>query len=770
MKVIWREAIGGLRRRRGRVALSAAGIALGAAMLATATVVGFGLQTGFQRSAHAADLPDVIARFDAEPLSKVLGRITALPDLAAYSFRLELTNVHLRGGGHSSSQGVVEVLDSGRRGYGLLEGREPSTHNVEAVVEQGVARSWGLHVGSSVDVNGLEGLRVSGISVSPDDVAYPLAVPRVYLTRAALEARFGPFGDPRVNAVELWLRNPGQLNTVLVQARASSYGIEGLRFVTREGVRVLIDQAAGIVIALLVALSVIALITATVMLAASARAEVQRRLAGIGVRRAIGASRAHIALAQAAEAAIVALPAGALGVGAGVLIAAGPSERLLETINELPPGGALAGPLLACWALTAGIPVLASAWPALRASRRPPIALMRGAELRARGGRSSARRAAARRAAARVAGGRGLLPSLSLLGARLVGARRVRLAATLAVLGVSVAFILLMLALASELSALESDPSTLGKRYQLTASLPAAAAAGVRRLPGVAAAAPRYEAQAIDSFSLGETIDVVAYRGDHTVFEAPPLVSGSRLRGARQAEVGNGLAQVLGLSVGSPLAIELPSGREARFQVAGIVNSLQHDGRIVYVSAAALLAAEPTAGEQIAVRLQPGASESAVSAGLKALGASATPASGAVGQGRGLIEALTAILRAVAIVDGLVCFYALVQALVLTARERRATIAVLRACGAGVRGVCLLLAGAAAAVVVPAAVLGALLERFVLGPAMARLAIGYASLELAAGPAEVTVVIAGLALLACAAVLWVARRATREPIVEALGG
>ena len=185
---------------------------------------------------------------------------------------------------------------------------------------------------------------------------------------------------------------------MLVQARASSYGIDGLRFVTRDGVRVLIDQAAGIVIALLVALSVIALLTAAVMLAASARAEVQRRLAGIGVRRAIGASRAHIALAQAVEAAIVALPAGALGVGAGVLVAAGPSERLLELLNELPPGAALAGPLLACWVLTAAIPVLASAWPALRASRRPPIALMRGAELRPRGAARASPRRAARRA------------------------------------------------------------------------------------------------------------------------------------------------------------------------------------------------------------------------------------------------------------------------------------------------------------------------------------------------------------------------------------
>ena len=761
MSGLWRDAIGGLRRRKGRVALSAAGIALGAAMLATATVVGFGLHTGFQRSARAAGLPDIIVRFDSQPIGKVAQRIRALPDLAGYSFRLELTDARLEGAGHISDQGVVEVMSPGRRGYGLLEGHDLSSSSLEAVVEQGVARAWGLHVGSSLHVGGLEGLRVGGIAQSPDNVAYPLAAPRIYLSRAALDARFGPESDPRVNVAELWLRDPSQLDIVLVQARATSYGIHGLRFVTREGVRVLLDQAAGIVIALLVALSAIALLTAAVMLAASARAEVQRRLAGIGVRRAIGASRMHIALTQAIEASIVAIPAGAVGVGVGVLVAGGPSDRLLETINELPPGAALVLPLLGCWALTAAIPVLASVWPATRASRRPPVALMRGAELRPRERRGISRKPAGRR--------RGLLPGLSVLGARLVGARRVRLAATLAVLGVSVAFILLMLALASELRALESDPSALGKRYQLTASLTASEADRVRHLSGVEDAVPRYEAQAIDSFSLGETIDVVAYPGDHTVFEAPPLVSGRRLRGDREAEVGNGLAQVLGLSVGSPLAIELPSGREARFQVAGIVNSLQHDGRIVYIAAAALLGAEPSAGEQIAVRLAPGASTDAVSAGLTALGARAAATTGAIGQGRSLIAALTAILRAVAIVDGLVCFYALVQALVLTARERGATIAVLRACGAGPGAVRLLLAGAATVVVLPAAVIGALLERLVLGPAMARLAVGYASLELAAGTAEVAAVLAGLAALAAAAVFWVARQATRQPIVDALG-
>ncbi len=68
---------------------------------------------------------------------------------------------------------------------------------------------------------------------------------------------------------------------------------------------------------------------------------------------------------------------------------------------------------------------------------------------------------------------------------RLVLARRVRLAATLASLAICSAFVLLMLALASELSTLENDPAALGRRYQLTAALPAAEAVRVRALPGV---------------------------------------------------------------------------------------------------------------------------------------------------------------------------------------------------------------------------------------------------------------------------------------------
>ena len=112
--------------------------------------------------------------------------------------------------------------------------------------------------------------------------------------------------------------------------------------------RVLVDQAAGIVIALLVSLSVVALLTAAVMLAASARADVQRRLMAIGVRRAVGATRGRVAALGAVEAALVAAPAATLGVLAGLLVASGPSSSLLDLLNERPAGSALALPLAGC--------------------------------------------------------------------------------------------------------------------------------------------------------------------------------------------------------------------------------------------------------------------------------------------------------------------------------------------------------------------------------------------------------------------------------------
>ncbi|MGI8904514.1 MAG: FtsX-like permease family protein [Solirubrobacteraceae bacterium] len=761
----------GLRLRRRRSLLAAIGIALAAAMLSAALVIVDSLGSGFDRAARAADLPDVIVRFDPQPIGVVASRIRALPDIAAFSTRTEVTSVQIAGNGHSSAHASIQSIGPGRRGYAIVAGRNLSSRFGEVVLERGLAQAWKIPLGATIQVDELGRQRVVGLAQSPDNVSYPLAVPRLYVSDAALDARFGPDRNPQVNLAQIWLRDRRYLSTVLVQARATSYGLRGLRFITRSGVRVLLDQAAGIVIDLLVALSVIALSTAGVMLAASARAEVQRRLQAIGVRRAVGAPRSHLALVQALEAAAVAVPAATLGLIAGALGTAGPSGHLLTLLNEPPAGTGLIPPLAAGWMASVAIPVLAAAWPAWRAAGRSPVALLEGAELS--GTRDSGWRRLGRRGPdadpRRV--NRPHRAGLAGLGARLVTARRGRLTATVLTLGVSAAFVLLMLALASALSALETDPGALGKRYQLSASLPAAGAARLEQVPGVQTAGARYEVQALDSFSLGETVDVIAYPGDHTTFEAPPLTGGRRLRGSGEAEVGAGLADALGLAPGGELALALPSGAELRLRVAGIVSSLAHDGRVAYIPAAALLKADRSAPEQIAIKLSPGADQARVSEELTALGVpSPTPAAGATARGAPLVDILRTILRAVAIIDGLVCLYALIQTCALTVQERRRTIAVLRATGASSGAVRRLLAGAALALVIPAAVVGVAAEQLVLGPALAHLAASYATLALGAGVGQVAAVLAGLLVAAGVAVLWVGRQATRETVVEGLAG
>ncbi len=763
------EARRGLGARRRRTLLTGLGIALSAAMLSAAVVISDGLGLGFDRAARAAGLPDLIVRFDPRSEGLVDRRIRALPDVATVATRLELTNVSVAArGDEQRDDAVAEVVGPGRRrGYAVVAGHDLGPTGSEVLVERAFAQAWHLGVGSELYVGGLGAQRVVGLAEAPDNVGFPLAEPRFYVSRQAIDARFGPERNPQVNYAEIWLRNPAYLDEVLVQARASAFGLHDIRFATRSGVHVLLDQAAGIVIDLLVALSLIALITAGAMLAASARAEVQRRLAGIGVRRAVGASGGQIALAHALEALLVAGPAAAVGCAAGVAATYGPAGRLLTLLNEPAPGLGLALPIFGAWLVSTALPVAGGAWPAWRAAHRPVVGLLRGADVSrgpGAGGMEGPRAGHSLRGLRRLRAPTGL----GTLGARLVAARRARLAATVVTLGFSTAFVLLLLSLAAGLSALETDPSALGKRYQLTASLDPAQAGRVRAVPGVQAVAPRYEEQAVDSFSLGETIDLIAYPGDHTVFEAPPLTQGRRLRGSGQAEIGEGLAQALGVGPGQTLAVGLSDGRELRLQVAGVVSSLDHDGRVAYVPAAALLRADPSAPSELAIRLAPGADQGRVYDALNALGAFPTAATTATARGAPLVAVLRTILVAIAVVDGLVCLYALVQACALTVQERGRTVAVLRACGAGASAVRRLLLGAALALVVPAAILGVALERLVLGPALAHLAASYATLPLGASSLEVLATVGGLLAAGGLAVLWVARQAGRESVIRGL--
>jgi ABC-type antimicrobial peptide transport system permease subunit len=763
-----------LRTRRRRTLLSAAGVVLAAAMLSAAIVIADGLGDGFSRAVHKADLGDLIVRFKAEPTSLVTKRLEALPDLSGFALRYEQPNSTVSFAGQRTPNAVAEVIGGGRRqGYAVVAGHNLSGGGDDILVEPAWASAWGIKVGDSIRVDGFGPERVVGFAEGPDDVGYPLGAPRYYLSLAQIDARYGPIPNPRVDFAEIWLNNPRYVSQVLVQARDESFG---LQFVTRSGVSVLISQAAGIVIDLLVALSAIALVTAAVLLATSARAEVQRRLRSIGIRRAVGATRRHVALTQAVEAAIVAVPAASLGVLAGWAVTYGPGDRLLGLLNQPGPGAGLIAPLLAGWAVAVVVPVLGAAWPAWSAAGRGVLTLLRGADVAKRRtrrfGRGAPGRAGATGATGATSGVGGGFErgGLALLGARLQGARRARLITTVTMLACSTAFVLLLIALAGALSSLETDPQVLGKHYELTAADPPAEASAIATLPGVAAAAPRYEVHAVDGYSLGELIDVIAYPVNHTPFESPALDSGTRLAGDDQAEVGVGLANALGLAAGSGLLMELPNGTQLSLKVSGTVSSLAYQGLVAYVPATALLRADPAAPSKIAILLTPKADPNTVISELRAIGAHPTVASGAVARGAPLVAVLKTILIAIAVVDGLVCIYALVQACALTMQERRRTVAVLRACGANAGAIRRLLGGAVLALIAPAALVGVLVEWLALGPALAKLAAGYATLDLNPTLTELVAVLLGLTLSGVAAVFWVTRSAVREPVVEGLAG
>ena len=163
----------------------------------------------------------------------------------------------------------------------------------------------------------------------------------------------------------------------------------------------LLSQAAGIVISLLVAFSLVALVAAGTMLAAGAHAEVQRRLSAFGVQRALGFTPARIAVAAGHR-------GGARGGAGG---AARPRRRRAR--RRRPVGraagraeraaarrGTLLGPLALALLVVVAIVVGAATWPAWRAARRPPAEILRGGDVDA--ARPGARRAAACSASARA--------------------------------------------------------------------------------------------------------------------------------------------------------------------------------------------------------------------------------------------------------------------------------------------------------------------------------------------------------------------------------
>ena len=146
LRAAWIVARQGVRARRRRVLLTAVGIALASAMLAAAVVVSYGLGTGFDRAARAASCRTSSSASTTSRRGPVAQRIAALPDVARYALRLEVTNVGIdldRRREFRGRRGRRGDRSRPRRGYAIVAGRDLRNTGSELLVERAFAARVG---------------------------------------------------------------------------------------------------------------------------------------------------------------------------------------------------------------------------------------------------------------------------------------------------------------------------------------------------------------------------------------------------------------------------------------------------------------------------------------------------------------------------------------------------------------------------------------------------------------------------------------------------
>ena len=274
---------------------------------------------------------------------------------------LQLTEVD---GVRLMAVGVVWEEELGIKKWWRIEGSAPTSPE-EVVLGARAAERLKLTTGASVELNG-ERFRVAGVldptGAQEDDV--------VFMDLAAAQGLWNRVGQVSFVEVSAWCSScpietiSAQISTLLPNARVSA-----LRK-AMESRELLIGQFKLFSIVL----SAFMVLAGSMIVLTSTLGRVRERKSEIGVFRALGYRRKHVLEIVLLENLIVAIFAAAAGV-ALAWAAAGPVARLVAgVVNAAAPGPLL---LLAAVAAAVLMVVLASLYPAWRASRLSPLLALR---------------------------------------------------------------------------------------------------------------------------------------------------------------------------------------------------------------------------------------------------------------------------------------------------------------------------------------------------------------------------------------------------------
>ncbi len=368
-----RTTLAGLRARFARLVLSSIAIVVGVAFVSGTMVLADALQATmrdeFARSARGVD-----AVVDPDGKTAVdLAAIRAVGGVAAAELRRTVPVPAVGASGRADEADLVPLAaDPALRPQEVVRGALPSAGQI-AVSEQ-TARDRGIDVGSELTLLGRDSapvrFTVSGV--------YDSGTVERPGTAQLLLPDIAPFVDPAEPAYDsqVVVRSSGADQVALVERLQTALGDD---FSVSSGAaytQYLLARYGGTDdVALAMSLfAVVALIVAAMVVMNTFTILIAQRTRELGLLRSIGAGRGQVFRSVLLESALVGVVASALGLGAGVGLAAALQSVLATTPVRLQVGGQV---VAAAFAVGLGVTLVAALLPARRATRISPMEVLR---------------------------------------------------------------------------------------------------------------------------------------------------------------------------------------------------------------------------------------------------------------------------------------------------------------------------------------------------------------------------------------------------------